>query len=100
VDSKCIYDNFSLVISFLDENWQPKKLTIGLFEAIKTNQALARNLRKLLDSYGLSKKIIVYVKNEGANLNSMTRALKFVVNNEVLGLEVNFDGICFGQAFS
>jgi hypothetical protein len=30
----------------------------------------------------------------------MTKALKFVVNNEVLGLEVNFDGICFGQAFS
>ncbi len=85
----------------MDENWQPKKLTIGFFEAIKTtSQALARNLRKLLDSYGSSKKIIVYVKNEGANLNFMTRALKFVVKNEVLGLEDNFDGICFGQAFS
>jgi len=53
-----------------------------------------------LDSYGFNKKIIVYVKDEGANLNSMTRVLKFVVNSEVLGLEESFDGICFGQAFS
>jgi hypothetical protein len=56
-------------------------------------------LRKLLDSYGVSKKIIVYVKDEGANLNFMTTTLKFVINCEVLGLEENFDGICFGHAF-
>jgi hypothetical protein len=99
--SKGTYDIFSLVINFLDENWQPKKLTIGFFEAIETTiQTLVRNLRKLLDSYGLNKKIIVYVKDERANLNSMTRALKFVVNDEVLGLQESFDGICFGQEFS
>jgi hypothetical protein len=49
--SEGIYDIFSLVINFLDENWQLKKLTIGLFEATKTTiQTLVRNLRKLLDS--------------------------------------------------
>jgi hypothetical protein len=32
-------------------------MTIGLFKAIKTtSQALAKNLTKLLDQYGLSKK--------------------------------------------
>jgi hypothetical protein len=35
-----------------------------------TSQALARNLTKLLDQYDLRMKIIAYVKNEGANLNS------------------------------
>ncbi len=66
--SKGTYDIFSLVINFLDENWHPKKLTIGLFEGIEiTNQALVINLKALLDSYGFSKKIIVYVKDEGAN---------------------------------
>jgi hypothetical protein len=75
-------------------------LTIGFFEATETiSQTLIRNLRKFLDSYGLSKKIIVYVKDEGANLNSMTTTFKFVVNSEVLGLEESFNGICFGRAF-
>jgi hypothetical protein len=57
-------------------------------------------LRKLLDCYGLSKKIIVYVKDERANLNFMTTILKFVVNCEGLGLEESFNGTCFGHAFS
>jgi hypothetical protein len=34
--SKGAYDIFTLVINFLDENWQLKKVTIGLFEAIET----------------------------------------------------------------
>jgi hypothetical protein len=38
---------------------------IGLFEALKTiGQTLARNLIKLLDQYGLRKKIITYVKKK------------------------------------
>jgi hypothetical protein len=99
--SKGAYDIFAVVINFLDESWQPKKVTIGLFEAIKTiGQTLARNLIKFLDSYGLSKKIIVYVKYEGVNFNSMTMALKFDFNCEVLGLEESFNGTCFYHAFS
>jgi hypothetical protein len=98
--SEGAYDKFALVINFLDENWQPKKVIIGRFEALKTSQDLARNLRKLLDSYGLSKKIIAYIKDEAENLNSMTTTLKYVVSYEVLGLEESFNGICFGHAFS
>jgi hypothetical protein len=97
--SKGAYDIFALVINFLDENWQPKKVTIGLFEATKS-QTLVKNLKKLLDSSGLSKKIIAYVNNEGENLNSMTTILKSIINCEVLGLEESFNGISFGYAFS
>jgi hypothetical protein len=62
-----------------------------LFEAIKTTrQALFNNLTKLFDQYGLRNKIIVYVKNEGSNLNTMAIALKFVVKCEVLGLVKTF----------
>jgi hypothetical protein len=57
-------------------------------------------LKELLNPYGLSKKIITYVKDEGINLNFMTTALKFVVNCEVLRLEENFNGAYFGHAFS
>jgi hypothetical protein len=46
---------------------------IGLFEALETiRQTLARILIKLLDQYGLRKKIITHVKNESLNLNPMT----------------------------
>jgi hypothetical protein len=76
-------------------------VTIGLFETTKTiSQGLTRNLKKLLDSYGLSKKIIAYVKDEGKNLNYMTIDLKSIVNCEILSLEESFNGTCFGHAFS
>ncbi len=52
-------------------------MTIGLFETMKTTwQALAKSLTELLDKYGLMKKIIAYVKDEGFNFNVMTGALK------------------------
>ncbi len=64
--SKGAYDVFALVINFLSSDWQPKHVTIGLFEATNTiGQALARSLIELLDKYGLWKKIITYVKDEG-----------------------------------
>jgi len=82
--SKTAYNIFTLVINFLDENWPPKKVTINLFEAIETTgQALARNLNELLDSYGSNKIIIAYVKDEGANVNSMTISLKYVINCDI-----------------
>jgi hypothetical protein len=41
--SKGAYDILALVINFLDQNWQPKKVTIGFFEATKTaGQALVK----------------------------------------------------------
>jgi hypothetical protein len=40
-------------------------VTINPFVATKIiDQTLTRNLKELLDSYGLSKKIITYVKDE------------------------------------
>jgi hypothetical protein len=61
---------------------------------------LAKSLTKLLDKYGLRKKIIIYVKDEGSKFNAMTIALKSIINYESLGIEGSFQGICFGHAFS
>jgi hypothetical protein len=45
--SKGAYDIFALVINFLDENWQPEKVTISLFEVIETiGQALVNFFEK------------------------------------------------------
>ncbi len=46
------------------------------------------------------KNIIVYMKDEGVNLNMMTLTIKFVMNCEFVGLEERFQGTCFGHAFS
>ncbi len=76
-------------------------MIIGLFEIIETiGQALAKSLTKLLDNYGLRKKIIVYVKDEGPNFNAMTNALKSIINCEFLGIEESFQVTCFKHAFS
>jgi hypothetical protein len=67
--SKGTYDGFALIFNCLGNDWQPKHVTIGLFEVIETiSQALAINLIELLEKYGLRKKIITYVKVEGSNL--------------------------------
>ncbi len=60
---------------------------------------MAKKLIELLDQYDLRKKIVAYVKDEGANLNALTTALKSMVNYEVLGMEESFQGTCFGHAF-
>jgi hypothetical protein len=85
----------------LGSNWQPKHVTIGLFEATQiTGQTLPRSLTKLLDKYGLRNKIISYVKDEGSNFNAMITSLKAIVNYEFLGLEESFQGTCIGHVFS
>jgi hypothetical protein len=43
---------------------------------------------------GLRRRIIVYVKDEGSNLNAMTIILK------AFGLDESFQGTCFGHVFS
>jgi hypothetical protein len=64
---------------------------IGLFETIETSgQALAKSLIELLDKYGLRKKIIAFVKDEGSKLNAMINALKSIVNYESLRLKESF----------
>jgi hypothetical protein len=91
-------DVFALVVNFLGEDWMFKHITIGLFEA--SRQTLTRSLQELLEQYGLTKNIIVYVKNECTNLITMTFALKSIVSFEALGMIEKFWGPCFGHAFS
>ncbi len=61
-----------------------------VFGVDSTRQIWAKNVTTLLDECGFYKKIIVYVKDEGANLNVLTMALKFVVSCEIFGLDESF----------
>jgi hypothetical protein len=51
-----------------------------------------------LDLYGLKKKL-AYVKDEHANINVMTIALKFIISCEIMCLEEGFQRTCFGSMF-
>ena len=99
--SKGAQDTFCLVINFLTTDWEPKHIIVGFFEAHDTTGAgLAIQLRVLLEKFGLTKKVICYVKDEGTNLSTMTEALKSVVGCDELGLAAPFEGSCFGHAMS
>jgi hypothetical protein len=43
---------------------------------------------------------IVYVKDKGSNLNTMIDVLTIFLSCDILGLEENYQGTCFGHAFS
>lgn len=99
--SRGTQDTFVLVVNFLNETWEPKHITVGIFEADDTSgAALARQLDQILTRFGLRHKVICTVKDEGSNLATMTRALKNIINCDALGLSEPFQGSCFGHAMS
>ncbi len=88
-------------MNFLSSNWKPHHVTIGLFEANDTTgQRLAKQLKAMFKKFGLTSKVLCYVKDGGTNLASMTIALKSIISCEALSLLVPFDGACFGHAMN
>jgi hypothetical protein len=74
--SKGGMETFVLIVHFLNHNWEPNHITIGLFETTnKFGAAMAIQVNEVLATYGLNVKLLAYVKNEGNNLTTMTTAL-------------------------
>jgi hypothetical protein len=70
--SRSRHDTFALVINFINPQWVPCHVTMGLFEAIDiTGVAMAAQVKDLLSSYSLCDKLIAYVKDEGDNLSTL-----------------------------
>jgi hypothetical protein len=54
-----------------------------------------------IDKFGLTKKLLCYIKDQGANLQTLAHALKSIVNCESLHTVVPFEnGACFYQIVS
>jgi len=99
--SKIGIDTFALVINFIDDNWVPCQVIIDMFETPKTFKvALAEQMKSLFTTYELTNKVIVYVKDEGTNLNMLAFALTNVVSCELLQLPSPFSGTFFGHVMS
>jgi hypothetical protein len=63
-------------------------------------QGLIRQLKMTLEKFGLTFKILCYVKGEGTNLGTMTTTLKSIISCEAFNLLAPLDGACFGHAMS
>jgi len=99
--SRLGYDTFSLVINFINPGWVPCYIIFGLFETTNTfGVALVEQVKVFLLKFNLTNKVIAYVKDEGANLNSFTIALTYVMSCEPLQLPQPFASFCFGRATS
>jgi len=57
-------------------------------------------MKVLLVDFNLTSKVIMYVKDEGTNLNSLTIAFTFVVSCEPLQLFQSFASFCIGHVMS
>jgi len=99
--SRLGYDTFALVINFINQSWVPYHIIVELFETLDTSGAiLIEQMKVLLVEFNLTSKVIMYVKDEGTNLNSFTIALTFVMSCEPLQLLQPFAGFCFGHVMS
>jgi hypothetical protein len=87
--SRSRHNTFALVINFINSYWVPCHVKVGLFEAIDTiGVVMVMQVRDLLASYNLLKKLVVYVKDEGGNMSTLARALILVVSCTPLTLLV------------
>jgi hypothetical protein len=79
--SKLGYDNFALVMNLINLSWSPCHITIGLFEAHDIFGAtLTKQMKILLVEFNLTNKVIMYVKDEGVNLNFLTTTLTSIMS--------------------
>jgi hypothetical protein len=94
--SKSSFITFALVIKFINEEWVPCHVVVDMFEALNPSGAtLVEQVKSFLVEYQLTTKIIVYVKDEGANLNTIIIALTYVVSCALIRIASSFIDIFF-----
>jgi hypothetical protein len=79
--SRTNFDTFALVINFINDDQMPYHVIIGLFETSNTfGTTLAKHMKFLLVEYQLTSTIIVYVKDEGTNLNTLVFTFTSIIS--------------------
>jgi hypothetical protein len=87
------YNKFDMVVTFINNYWDPTHVIVGVIEMQNiSNVAMENEVKILFHSFDLVDKTIVYVKDEGLNLNTLTNALKSIVSCCPLQLLAPFVG--------
>jgi hypothetical protein len=72
---------FTFVENYINKLWKTSHITVGIFEVHEiTSATMVVQLRDLLIQYELLDKVITYVKDEGADLNSLITTLISIVS--------------------
>jgi hypothetical protein len=67
------HDTFTLVINFINPQWVPCHVIVGMFEDTNiAGIAMVAQVKDLLSFYSMCDKLITYVKDEGGNLSTLT----------------------------
>lgn len=60
------------IINFIDDTWTLRHVVVGLFGVVNTSSvALAKIVKSFLNVFWLTDKIMAYVKDEDANVNTL-----------------------------
>ncbi len=79
--SKTWFDTFTLVINFINDDWVPCHSTLELFETFDAfGITLIKQPKSLLVEYQFINKIVIYVKDEGTNFNSLGIVLTLIMS--------------------
>jgi hypothetical protein len=63
------FDIFSLIVNFINKEWIPCHITIGLFETLDIwRVVLVRQVKALLAKFNFINKFLAYGKDESKNL--------------------------------
>ncbi len=72
---------FAFVENYINKLWETFHIRIGIFEVHETASAtMVVQLRDFLIPYELLDKVIAYVKDEGADLNTLIITLTSIVS--------------------
>jgi len=99
--SKSGMDTFVMIVHFLNAQWEPCHIIVGLFEiADTTGSVMALQVIDVLAKHGFITQVIAYVKYEGGNISTMTITLISMVLCQALRLTTPFARACWGHAMS
>lgn len=96
------FATFVFVVNYINKNWQPCHIIMGFFEVHETMGGYNGYaiIKSLLAWYELFDKIMTYVKDEGANLSTITMALMNIISCVPFMLLQTYATISYGHAMS
>jgi hypothetical protein len=99
--SWCGFDTFRLVVDFVDDECIPQHVTVSIFEVAGTSGvALAEVIKWLLNEFGLTDRVLAYVKDDDTNLNMLATSQIFLVKCKSLGIDEPYPKIYFEHVMS
>lgn len=98
---QCEFNTLCLVINLMDEEWLPWHVMVDIFEVANTSwMAFAKVVKRLLSKFGLTNRVLTYVKDEIINLSTLAIAPKFVMKCKLLKIDEPYFFTCFEHVMS